>query len=487
MIKPIYLRLIKYILFFYVILFLFSLWQRMPHLDDAWLGEQAYWMAKLGYVKSELFRGLIRHEERVLIHHKLLTFQGALLIKVFGFSIYILKSLSLIYFILFSYLYYYYLVVYKKLLTKNEFLFALLILFVNPNIFTFSFVFRPEILIMTYGFLSFIFIEKLLLNPKIQINAFLGGLFAGLCIATHLNGVVFILVGGILLLINKKITQLLLFGLGAIITTAIYFLDFSSQYGLDFWQYQMNNNPTINVAVGSSLFKQFIFNLLNEHQRYFHGSKEIFFSVLFLISLIFSFKWIRNNNKIILNYLFYLVLFLGFLAVHKTSKYSIVILPYFVIVIILSIKHIIDQKNKIKTISIIVIGIIYLLVSTYYNVFLTIENKDIVAENKMIVAKYKIPIESKIIAPMYFIFNEIEKFPHIQSELYYQELKKSDTLIKGEYFLNMAELNDIDYIILSKDYIDCFDFDTILKGKQFINYQVIDKTDNYMVFSKIKK
>ena len=180
-------------------------------------------------------------------------------------------------------------------------------------------------------------------------------------------------------------------------------------------------------------------------------------------------------------------MFLGFLAVHKTSKYSIVILPYFVIVIILSIKHIVDQKNKIKIISIIVIGIIYLFISTYYNVLLTIEKKDIVSENKMIVAKYKIPTESKIIAPMYFIFNEIEKFPHIQSELYYQELKKSDTLIKGEYFLNMAERNNIDYIILSQDYIDCFDFDTILKGKQFINYQVIDKTDNYMVFSKIKK
>ena len=81
--------------------FIYSLFIRNVDIDDAWLGEHAYWLAKEGHARSELMRGWFLQEVRLLIHHKLMTLLGMVFIKFFGFSVYTLKSVSLLYFALF--------------------------------------------------------------------------------------------------------------------------------------------------------------------------------------------------------------------------------------------------------------------------------------------------------------------------------------------------------------------------------------------------
>ena len=78
-----------------------SLYRRFCFIDDAWLGERAWWLAKEGAARSELFRGEVGYGDRMFVDHKLFTLCGAAFIRLFGWSLYVLKSVSLVFFVLF--------------------------------------------------------------------------------------------------------------------------------------------------------------------------------------------------------------------------------------------------------------------------------------------------------------------------------------------------------------------------------------------------
>ena len=141
------------ILFLLIVLFLYSLYQRIPDIDDAWIGEYAYWLAEDGYVHSELMRGVNKQEVDFVVHHKLFNLNGALFIKLFDFSLYSLKAVSLVYFIVFIIMFYFYTHKWRRLLSKSDFFLALIILFSFPWTFKYAFLYRPEIMMMTFGFI----------------------------------------------------------------------------------------------------------------------------------------------------------------------------------------------------------------------------------------------------------------------------------------------------------------------------------------------
>ena len=228
-------HIIKLLLLATILLFLYSLINRPPDDDDAWFGEHAYSQSKLGFVKSELMNGITYMNDRFLCHHKLLTLQGAFLINIFGFSVYTFKIISLIYLSIFIILFYFH--TYIKRFTPLEFWLSLLLFFANNLIFNWSFTFRPEIAVMTLGFISYLFIVKVLNNnQRSYLFAGLGGLFAGLCVSTHLNGLIFPIAGVLLLLWNKKYFQSIVFGFSTIPTILIYFYDFTSKFNLKEWK-----------------------------------------------------------------------------------------------------------------------------------------------------------------------------------------------------------------------------------------------------------
>ncbi|RLD83452.1 MAG: hypothetical protein DRJ02_12930 [Bacteroidetes bacterium] len=73
------------VLVFLVLFFVYSLWRRVPDIDDAWIGEHAYWFTKDGYVHSELMRGINHKEEHLVVHHKLFNQNGVHLLKLLVF------------------------------------------------------------------------------------------------------------------------------------------------------------------------------------------------------------------------------------------------------------------------------------------------------------------------------------------------------------------------------------------------------------------
>jgi len=454
---------LQYFLWITVSLFIYSLIKRIPDVDDAWVGELAYFQAKLGFARSELMRGLTMLEIRHICHHKFLTIQGGWFVNLFGWSLYSLKSVSLFYLFIFvtSFIYYA-----KSKSLSNDFIILFFSLFLaNALVFEFSFIYRPEIPVMTLGFLSFIFLERSLeqLNQK-TICIILSGLFAGLSVATHLNGLVFPVAGFIILMTQKKYWPAFLFGIFTLPTIAIYFYDFHSLADFKFWSYQMNNIPSLEGVSNRPLAMKILYNLLSEHMRFFHSPIEQSLTLLMLFVFALSSNFLKKY-KLLLRYSFILVITIALFSIHKTSKYSIIYFPYLMLLVAYGIHFIYDNRNKIRIFKkhvghklaagiCTVLLLFYFSANSFFNIRLCL-TKFSPKQNSDLAARY-IPEKNsglRIIAPMTFIFNEIDSFKSIQGEMYYTEMQKSDSSLYRGGFLDATKKFNIDYIILSEAHI----------------------------------
>ncbi|WP_026464113.1 glycosyltransferase family 39 protein [Adhaeribacter aquaticus] len=448
-----------------ILLFIYGLIERVPDIDDAWLGEHAYWLAKLGYVKSELMRGITYQHIRFLCHHKLLTLQGALIVNLFGFSLYGLKALSLVYLVLFILIFYWY--TYKKILSPPQFYGALIILLIYRPFYEFAFVFRPELPVMTIGFLSYILLEKALKEENKQALVAGSGFLAGVCVATHLNGVIFPMAGFVLLVWNKRYQQAILFGMAAVPAIAVYFFDFTSGYNWRFWLYQLNETPSHDRANKLPYGLSYLLNLVTEHKRYFHSIREATFYGLFLLVFILTQAYLKPFKNLS-RYAFLLTICLGLLAIHKATKYAIIILPYLIMLLVLGMGYLFKEKDsedfafnkkflpKLR-LFLAVAFVFYFGVHAYFDFELANQKYKPEEFNKLV--KAYLPEDTKnlkIVAPMTFIYGNIDGFKAIQADMCYGELNRVNSKIYQEEFLNLTKANKADYLILTDHYIDKF-------------------------------
>jgi len=478
-------------------IFVYSLWGRVPVEDDAWLGEHAYWLEKVGYVRSELFRGMQMQEDHFLVHHKLLTLHGALFIKLFGFSLYSLKAVSLLYFVFFILLFSVYTIRWKKLFNKEDLLFALIIVFSFTEIFKNAFIFRPEIMAMFYGFGGYILLEKYLdsVKPKLWLLIFSGLLF-GLALFTHLNSLVLILAATALLIWNKKYLGVFIFSLATTFTSALYFYDFNKSGSIDFWIFQFFNSPVIDSLKDTPLLLKPLVNLAREHMRYFHNLEIIIFSTFLIVTLFVGFKFLYHKHTNLVRFALLTLFFTGLITMHKARHYLIPAFPYLLLMITLTIKAI--NEKKLKEISVlknyissylykllVLLFIVFIVGSAYFNISLSLK-KFSDKSNHLLTEKYagSQASEMNIIAPMTFIFNEIKNYKRIQAELFYTEMKKSDPTIYGDGFLEKANDFDIDLILVSHSYSKQLGISDFQIGEQHGVYELIDKQPELMVFKR---
>lgn len=478
--------------------YVYGLYERQPDIDDAWIGEPAYYMSKIGYAKSELMRGWKLHEERLLIHHKLMTLLGYSFIEMFGFSLYTLKSVSLLFFIAFLIFFYYFTVLKNKIFNLRQFLLAVIILLTFHYSFKFTFIFRPEVVIMFFAFVAFHLLNQLLSNKKYTfILAFSAGILSGLCFVAHLNGLAIIAAGGGLLAIHKRWKQLALFMVGSLCSMLIYFYDFSAKYGYDFWHFQLFES-VLGKDSGDKMrvVLYMLNNLLKEHMRFFHDLTVIGFSLLFLFLFIAGFKAIMRNHRYMLQYFLIMVFVVALLFTQKSRQYILIYLPYMVIFMTITIDKYITGDATLpywarrinSKIALIILILFFVATAQYYN-YKVAKEKFSANDNHATVEKYIGANTSNlnIIAPMEFIFNEIDDFKRIQGERFYTTIQKHDSSITCEGFLRKANTFDIDYIILSDIYRKDLDVDTLLVGDSLEGYRVVKYSDKMSILKRVIK
>lgn len=483
-------HLVRILFALLVFLFVYSLFGRKLHVDDAWLGEHAWYQSKLGYVKSELMSGVTRQEERVLIHHKLLTLSGSLAIGAAGFSAPVLKSVSLIYFLMFIGLSYWYLVRRRAWLNKDEYLVFLLLLSACPLVFDLAFVFRPEIPMMFFGFLGFIFLYESVTAEKHAAWLAVGaGAAAGLCFDFHLNGLIFVASGFILLLLRKRYGSLPAFIAGCILTGGLYFYDFNGSYGLSFWFSQIEGSP-FHAARTAGYFnwKTIFLSLFTEHLRFFHSAVESSFSLMALVIIAAGWRSLRKM-PVLASYTLLLIAFLAVLSLYKTSKYMVVYLPFIMMMIVLILKDRSFLRTEGKRLFIHVLPLcfilLYLGIAVWFDVSLS-RKKFTSSEHHAITENYfrHRSKQKRIVAPMEFVFDEIGNYRGIQSLLLYSERLKTDSSYYGSGLLAHMRANGIDAACIDREGIRSFGLQSFREGAVVEGYRVAGIESGWLVLDR---
>ena len=467
-------------------MYVLSIPDRKPHIDDAWLGEHSYWLWHDGVVKSKLMAGIAGSENRLLLHHKLFTLQGAAVISIFGFKLQWLKAISFVYLVLSVILL---LQIVRRMKLFNHTTSAamlVLLLIANPLIFEFSYVFRPELMLMFLGLFSFFFVwSSVKSTSHSKLNGWISGLFAGLTLVTHLNGAVFIAAGFLLLALKRKFAPAMLFSIGAITTAVGYFYDFRSFSDFGLWYEQLTFIPS---AEGQSHpIIKLIYNSLGEHFRYFHSPVEISLSLLLLFTGIFGWVKIKEDRSVLIVYTFLLMLSMSALALNKTSKYLILILPYFMMIVTVYFDKLMDSSDRKQLNKFAAVLSIYFLTALVYNTF-TIQGKYDPLMNEKIRQTFAQENSKNLhlLAPMEFIFDEIDNFEKITSLMSYNEQIKLFPDLKNVKFFLKAKNEGIDLILLNKEYMKTFDLQSYVINSEIEGFTLVYKDDKLMVWKTIE-
>lgn len=450
--------------------------------DEGVIASWAWWHSETGEVKSDLHIGITETSGgKPYIYHKLFTLASSTVIKLFGLNIHLIRALSLLSFIgLLALLYLY---AKDKKLESNTFLMIVVLLMFQISIFDLSWLARTDMLLITLGFSSFYFIEKALSTNKILLYA-IAGSFAGIAVFAHLNGIIFISAGGILILSKKKILPAFIFGISALLFSSLFLYDIGSISEIQNFVQSIQKSPDLQSA--NYHWADFMIRILKEHLRFLHSESETTLTLLFLFTVIFNFKKLRTQHLNLIIYMFSAMIVLG--AISRSSSfvyYASIYYPHMMVVIAISFKDLFNsQLWKRYTLAFFTASFLSFSLFGISNIMK--QNMDITGINNTIGNELK--LGSKVITNAQFVFNEINHFT-IQGFLSYRfhlHIKKEKPVYKQSEFLQFCEKYKNEYIVFNfklkkDDIVKLFDFESLQQNDTVGNYILIKHTPDYAI------
>ncbi len=433
------------------ILFLISMYNRFIYIDDAWFGEQAYWFSKLGYARTSTIIDYFGWSDRLFVFHKLNIIIGAALIDVFGWSVTPLRSATFVYYIVFLF------VITKSLWNSNSYLasikwyYVLFFIVVNPQTLLYAFTYRPEVLMMSLGFYSFI----LLSGKRTNFNVIFSGIFAGLAVLVHLNAAMYIVAGFFIILLQKQYLKSLIFAFSATIVASLYFIDLLSPGNFDAFLYQIMNWPdNITTNYSSNGIWGFIVGVLiklsNEHQRFFWSPDVWGLSSIFVLSLMAKGKTLWKKYKELLIYIIIADVSLNIVGSHIAQVNMLLLLPFLSLVAaayIGEIKQNSTQFVKLLTMLIIVFQVVMVVIN-FVDIINKRENTELLS--KSILSNFPAD-SSRVLVPYRFVFNQLPNKNLISYKtIEYHQVKHGSKYSKKE-FIDLASSLGINYLVISPE------------------------------------
>ena len=376
--------------------------------DESMLAEHAYWWYKLGYYRSVLNYGLPNGWHTIQYStHKAFVLLGAGMIDIAGWSLTALRMIPLFFAAALA------LIITRY--SKIEFAefprasaWVLAVLFFQAMFLTAAYRYRPETMLMTFGFLNFWMLERYLHTDQKKF-LLLGGLAAGLSIFTHLNGAAYAGAGGLLLLSYRKFGPSLIYGVIGLVVGSLYFHNLLGPGDLEAFLTQYLENP--NLSESDWHWYSPIVKMLSEHLRFFHSAREVSTSLLLLIALIGSWKTLKQKATTLLRYFLFTILVLGALT-RQTPIYYILYLPYIAIIIAVHLGRWPTFNAKLKYATLFfLIG--FIVTNSIYSFNLISRRVDTKARTAEMMAS--IPEDSSILGPTGLLFNGIEENYEIRS------------------------------------------------------------------------
>lgn len=422
-----------------MLLTFFSYYKRFPTGDDAWFAEESYWLLHDGVIRSEFFRGLLGWEKQLFVSHKLFLSFGSIMMWIGGNSLYVLKLTSLLFLGLLVLLFKSY--ISQRQLEKSSLYIALFLLFSNTLIIKMSFEYRPEVMMMTLGFASYLLIQY---QKKYLIA--LGGVLAGMALLCHLNGVIYIIAGFFMLFLSEKKTNALVFGVFATLTSAFYFYDIIQANGFDTWLYQFRNDPATQNAFG---LMDKLKVMVSFPSIFFKSPQEMAISIL-LIAFCWTFK--KRLSELPRNLTVYsIVLIVSFWLITKraTGLYEMLFIPT-MMAIIIELFNFVENKPHTKLSKPILFGfLVYFIIGMVgvIQLIYKINSKPYLPEKYATLRKY-IPQKSVGLVPIQFFFNEYENHERLLCfENFDFQLAQSKLTTDTASLANWAMKNKVKFII----------------------------------------
>jgi hypothetical protein len=388
-----------------------SLYHRSCFVDDAWLGERAYWLARNGVVRSELFRGQLDYGERMFVFHKLFALCGAATVRLFGWSLYVLKSVSLTWFLVSLFLLWRYC---RRFAAPGVLPLTVLLLLGHGLLGLHLFVYRPEVMLMALGFGSFLLLRRFLEGGG-RWDLLGGATLAGLGVLTHLNGVVFVVAGTGLLLVRRRPWPAAFFVLVSSAVAALYLSDAAVAGELPTLFHQLHGDPILAERFGDVGAR--VATALHEHQRYFHSRPEIVFSLLVLVTLILTARATRLWSDPLLPFVVGLLGSLAFVAPDAQAYYAIPALPYLALMTAHGIAVGLPHRARPARLVVALLLILHCLSGVFDLGRIIATNRDTASRNRALAARIGHP-GTTVLATLPFVFNEIETY-RIRGFTYY--------------------------------------------------------------------
>ncbi|MBI1422060.1 MAG: hypothetical protein GC149_01255 [Gammaproteobacteria bacterium] len=454
------------------------------HGDEPWFAEQAYWLVKDGVVRSEFFSSVLNYGTQQFAYHKLHIWIAALAIKLFGLSFLVLKIIALSFFCIFIVISRRYFYIFHEKQAKHIFVVFLAFMFINTIALEMFFVYRPEIAIMCFGFISYLFVRKTMYG-RVEYSL-LAGIFAGLCALLHLNGVIFIAAGAVLLFASKKYQQLMWFCLAAMVVASFYFVDILPHHWSAYWM-QFRHDPAIPESKFSvqSLLLQIVF----EYERFFGHGYESGYGLLLLAVLIANGKtiWRQTELRYVLIYFLALTLVLAAISPGKKHYYLLFGIPYAGILISVTLwqafSHIRNSsRNKILT----GFAVLYVLANIPHALAMINDGREEIPTprvNTAAMKEFKIHDGDKVLAPLSFIFNSLEQVNIHGVDAYFMRARRGMVVFSASTFFHEAKGTDRKFILLDRWQLQGLKLKPVV-GETVHGYTFLGSGHGYYVYKR---
>lgn len=394
-----------YILLLSLLLLAISIPGHPLHIDEAWIGEQAYFLARDGYVHSALFAEPDGGDAMLILYHRLFVLAGSFAVRIFGWDIWPLRLVTIISGLgLLAAMALY--MRRERNRPAEETLLALLFVLLIPITFTHFKIYRPEIMMTLFGFLSYWSLERYEKTSHARYAA-ASGLLAGLAALTHLYGLMFPICAGIMLLRMRRWAGLGIFAGLAVVPFIPYLLDIAVHQ--DLFRREITS-PIAARKTSFTLATPFL-NLLEEHKRLFRTIEIAPVVILFILSLVLNLKRHYRERRLFYEYTILLVLLLGAIAPDKlVTRYAIPLFPFFAMEIAHALRSIFPRGSTSNFIRVpmFLIATIFLGYGLYFQTVTAFDTREnVVAMNERIGTA--LPDSARCLGPMNLIFNQIER------------------------------------------------------------------------------
>lgn len=435
-----------------MLVFIASMWHRFIYIDDAFFGEQAYWLAKEGIVRTATLIDFLGCDHRLFSYHKLNIYAGAALIRLFGWSVNPLRFATLIFLIGFLLVYLRFFRENKNKLDSYHLAIALFIILFNPLTVLYAFTYRPEIWVMFFGFSSYYFIDKSARNNYPLKYIIAAGLLSGLAFLTHLNGLIFPVAGFVVLALAKKWKGVLTFSMASGIVCLLYFFDLWQDHHLATWLYQLRNWPDHNATnYLSDNFMDLVFNVIRklsqEHQRFFWSDRVWVISAFFVLAFLSNVKYLLREHFVLVIYSLMLIFALNIAGGQIAERFLIYFFPFIALIIAIDVSAIKAKKAFFRKSLYIVFLLLQIVFVTRMFVGIFQKNDDHTEISKNILSR--IPDKNALtLVPYTLVFNGLGDYNLASFKAFeYYEVRVKHTLSQLEVFERATVLN-IKYIIV---------------------------------------